>query len=88
MELHGSTRDNLVAALRSARRLRGHAVYSDTLSHWGNLLHHARRELTARDNSRAVGVEQLLRDLEWELAQRTADAAPAPPEATSLRSRD
>jgi hypothetical protein len=47
MELHGSTEANLVAALRSANRLRGHRVHGDTLKFWADLVRHARRELSS-----------------------------------------
>lgn len=69
MELHGSVQGNLTAAIRSARRLRGHPVHPDTLSHWTDLLHEARRELGAGSAS-ADAISQLIADLESELAER------------------
>jgi hypothetical protein len=70
MELHGSVEGNLTAAIRSARRLRGHPVHADTLNHWTDLLHEARRELGTGSES-TQGIEQLIADLESELADRT-----------------
>jgi hypothetical protein len=46
MELHGSLANNLTSAVQSARRLRGHPVHADTIRHWTDLLHHARRALS------------------------------------------
>jgi hypothetical protein len=43
MQLHGPLIDNLENALVSARRLRGHPVYKDTLSYWAELVQEARR---------------------------------------------
>ena len=34
MQLHGSTEANLTAAIRSANRLRGRAIYRDTVAFW------------------------------------------------------
>jgi riboflavin synthase alpha subunit len=45
MQLHGTVQTNLEAAVRSARRLRGHPVHGDTLAYWTDLLHQARRKL-------------------------------------------
>lgn len=42
MRIEGSVRSNLLAAIASARRLRGRAVHGDTLEHWHGLLDHAR----------------------------------------------
>lgn len=67
MELHGSIRANLAAAINSARRLRGHPVHADTLNHWTAVLGEARREL-ATD-----GADTSLRDLVLELEHELAD---------------
>ena len=69
MDLHGSTSNNLASALQSARRLRGHSVHDDTLCHWTELLHHARREL-AEGSSEPI--QALIFELERELADRAA----------------
>lgn len=64
---------NLVAAVRSARRLRGHPIHADTLQHWTDLLHQARREVAGHD-SEAETLKQLVADLEVELADRETHA--------------
>lgn len=69
MELHGSIVNNLTSAIQSARRLRGHPVHSDTLSHWSDLLAHARHALA--DGS-TEPIQTLVADLENELAERAA----------------
>jgi hypothetical protein len=68
MDLHGSLATNLASAVQSARRLRGHPVHADTLSHWTELLHHARREM-AGGSSEAI--PSLILELEEELADRS-----------------
>jgi hypothetical protein len=70
MELHGTIEANLVSAIASAKRLRGHPVHQDTISHWSDLLHEARRELAANDASNRDVIMQLISDLETELADR------------------
>jgi hypothetical protein len=67
MKLHGSVADNLKAALQSARRLRGHPVHSDTLTHWSDLIHHARRKFAAGSSEL---IHPLIIELEKELADR------------------
>ena len=74
MELHGSTEANLIAAVRSARRLRGHPVHPDTLNHWRELLHHARRAIADEDFPESDAMKQLVVELESELAERTSQA--------------
>jgi hypothetical protein len=69
MELHGSIVNNLTSAVQSARRLSGHPVHADTLRHWADLLHHARRELA--DGS-TEPIQALILELEKELADRIA----------------
>ena len=69
MELHGSANENLIASVRSARRLRGHPVHTDTVQYWTELLHHARREL-AEPEVRADALKGSIADLETELALR------------------
>jgi hypothetical protein len=70
MKLHGGVEENLVAAVRSARRFRGHPVHADTLRHWNDLLQHARREHAAGLSDNRHSVEQLIIELESELASR------------------
>jgi hypothetical protein len=69
--LHGSIEDNLAAAVRSARRFRKHPVHADTLKHWVDLLHHARREL-AFGTAERQSIEPLVIELETEIASRPA----------------
>ena len=63
MDIHGSIAKNLSAAVQSARRLSGHPVHADTLSHWTDLLHHARRELAAGSSE---ALQSLILELETE----------------------
>ena len=72
MELHGSIEANLVAAVRSARRLRGHPIHADTLQHWTDLLHQARRQLAANPANATETLKQLVADLETELADHSS----------------
>ena len=67
MDVHGSIAENLSSAVQSARRLRGHPVHADTLTHWTDLLHHARRELGG-DSSEVL--QSLILELETEMADR------------------
>ena len=69
MEIHGSVTKNLISAVQSARRLRGHPVYADTLGHWRELLTYARRELANGSNEPILA---LVAELENELADRSA----------------
>ena len=69
MKLHGSIQENLAAAVRSARRLRGQPVHSDTLKFWDDLLNHARLELASGTGDRQ-SIEPLLAELETEIADR------------------
>lgn len=67
MELHGTILNNLASAVQSARRLRGHPVHPDTLGHWTELLHQARRELAGNSTDPIL---PLVLELEEELAER------------------
>ena len=70
MKLHGSTEGNLIAAIRSASRLRGQPVHADTVKYWSDLIGHARRELSAGFLFPSKALEGLVADLELELARR------------------
>ncbi|MBB5714141.1 hypothetical protein [Sphingomonas aerophila] len=72
MELHGSIIDNLNNALASARRLRGHPVYQDTLTYWRDLVQEARRlrQDPACTQTEALGAA--IASLESELAERNS----------------
>jgi hypothetical protein len=70
MKLHGSTEGNLIAAIRSAARLRGKPVHADTIRYWADLIRHARQELTAGFLFPSKALEGLVADLEFEVSQR------------------
>jgi hypothetical protein len=70
MELHGSLIDNLDAALASARRLRGHPVYKDTLSYWDELLQQARRARQDPSCTQPGVLDAAIAKMEIELAER------------------
>jgi hypothetical protein len=74
MQLHGSTEGNLIAAVRSATRFREHPVHADTIMHWENLIHHARRELLDSAALPSEALQRLVMELETELARRPASA--------------
>lgn len=70
MNLSGSILENVENAVTSARRLRGHPVYRDTLTYWTELLQEARRarkDLTPTD---LQSLEAAIINLETELAER------------------
>jgi hypothetical protein len=71
MELHGSTEASLVAALRSANRLRGHRVHGDTLKFWADLVRHARRELSSSVMLPSDTVIRLVSELELTIQQQS-----------------
>jgi hypothetical protein len=70
MEMHGTVEANLISAIASAKRLRGHPVHPDTLAHWSDFLHHARRELAADQSPDRQALMLLVAELEAELANR------------------
>jgi hypothetical protein len=70
MKLHGSTEGNLIAALRSSRRLRGVAVHADTLQHWTDVLKHAVHELASGLAMNREPVKELVAELKVELTSR------------------
>ena len=43
MKIEGSLRANLLAAIASARRLRGQPIHGDTIDYWRRLLEYGRR---------------------------------------------
>ena len=75
MKLHGSTEGNLIAALRSSRRLRGLNVHADTLQHWTDVLKHADHELASGQAMPREPVMQLAAELRVELTSRALPAA-------------
>jgi hypothetical protein len=70
MQLHGSTEGNLIAAVRSASRLRGQPVHADTIEHWTELLRHARRELSTSAALPSEPLKRLVAELEVEMTKR------------------
>ena len=70
MKLHGSLAHNLEAALKSARRLRGHPVHKDTEAYWVELLAHCRAEKRSCTAAELATLEPLLASLQDELATR------------------
>jgi hypothetical protein len=66
MLIEGSVRANLIAAIRSARRLKGRQVHEDTVHHWRRLLDYGR--LVDRQPS-GESVSDLVSELEFELAR-------------------
>lgn len=66
MQIEGSVRANLSAAIASARRWRGRPVHKDTIAHWRLLLDHGR--LADRQPGGEI-VSDLITELETELAQ-------------------
>jgi hypothetical protein len=69
MELHGKLSTNLINAVQSARRLRGHPVHGDTLAYWKELLDRARHDL-AKGSTEPI--QELIVELESELTDRTS----------------
>jgi hypothetical protein len=70
MKFHGPILDNLNNAIASARRLRGHPVYKDTLAYWNELIQEARRIQREPTYERADLLEAAIVSLEMELAER------------------
>ncbi|MEP7130101.1 MAG: hypothetical protein ABI770_03130 [Sphingomicrobium sp.] len=70
MKLHGSTEGNLIAALRSSRRLSGVTVHPDTLQHWTDVLKHADQELSSGLAMNREPVKELVAELKVELNSR------------------
>jgi hypothetical protein len=70
MELDGSIVENLENAIASARRLRGHPVYKDTLTYWADLLQEARRVRQEPSCAQSDALGVAIARLESELAER------------------
>jgi len=66
MQIEGSVRANLIAAIASARRWKGRQVHADTLNHWRQVLDHGRR---TAEQPYGEPVAELITELETELAQ-------------------
>jgi hypothetical protein len=72
MDRAGSILENVENAVTSARRLRGHPVYKDTLTYWTELLQEARRARKDLEGLQARVLEDAILNLERELADRPA----------------
>jgi hypothetical protein len=70
MELNGSIAHNLRSAIKSATRLRGRRVHSDTFQFWQDLLTCARQEQSRPSTGGGWMVDGLIETLETELAER------------------
>ena len=70
MNLSGSILENVENAVTSARRLRGHPVYRDTLTYWTELLQEARRARKDLEGPHSHALEAAILKLEAELANR------------------
>jgi hypothetical protein len=70
MELHGTIERNLVSALRSAKRLRGHPVHRDTVEHWKSVLDRAEGELSSGTSSEPEILANLVAELRTEIVVR------------------
>ena len=66
MKIEGSLRANLLAAIASARRLRGAAVHSDTKDYWVRLAEYGRR---SSEQPTSEPVSDLVAELESELGR-------------------
>lgn len=72
MRIEGSVRANLIAAVTSARRLRGRPVHEDTVDHWRRLLDYGKR---IERQSSGEAVSDLLAELETEMVHIQAGRA-------------
>lgn len=70
MKFDGPILDNLKNAIASARRLRGHPVYKDTVAYWNELIQEARRIQRDPAYEQADLLEAAIVSLELELAER------------------
>lgn len=70
MKLDGSIIQNLVSAVKSAERLRGHPVHEDTLVFWQALLTHSRAAKRSQPVTDMATIETLIARLQSELAAR------------------
>lgn len=70
MDIAGSIKENLEAAVRSARRLRGHPVHQDTLGFWRELLSMSRATKRWEPVDDMMAIERLIVELHEEIALR------------------
>jgi hypothetical protein len=69
MQIAGTIRANLRAAIASAKRQRGRSVHGDTITHWHRLLEYSRR-IDRHPSSEPVS--DLIAELETEMDRRQA----------------
>jgi hypothetical protein len=69
MQIEGSIRANLIAAIASAKRLRGRPVHGDTIKYWRQLLDYARK-VSTQPHSEVFG--DLMTELETEVTHSKA----------------
>jgi hypothetical protein len=69
MQIEGSIRANLIAAIASARRLRGRPVHGDTIKYWRQLLDYARK-VSTQPQTEVFG--DLMTELETEVTHSKA----------------
>jgi hypothetical protein len=77
MDLHGSLRDNLQAALKSVSRHRNRTIHKDTRDYWNCLLQHAQTHIGPENMDRDVS--ELTRKLCLELIERDRQMTIYPP---------
>jgi len=66
MQIEGSIRSNLVAAISSARRHRDRLVHADTVNHWQRVADYARH---VNRQPQGEALEDLLTQLDKELTR-------------------
>ena len=72
MRIDGRLVDNLHAAVASAKRLRGHPIYSDNQEHWTKLVALARGERATQSSADRAQIDSLIILLEEAMAERAA----------------
>ena len=68
MQISGSVRANLRAALQSARKLKDGPVHPDTVDHWSRIVALAKDE----EETSGFSTRQLINDLEREIETRAS----------------
>jgi hypothetical protein len=68
--LHGTIEQNLISAVRSAKRLRGQQVHRETVEHWKYILGLGERELSAETSSELEGLRTFVAELRTEMVLR------------------
>ena len=68
MEMHGSTAQNIKAAVASSRRLKGHPIHRDTLRFWSDLIAEIRARRASGEFLDDPEVDEAIAELELVLA--------------------